>query len=76
MWTRALRWKEKASPRQADGRGKVDFALHDICLTSFFGFANFYAAYVEEYARLAAPLLDKLRVGKFEGGKGLTVRVK
>ena len=39
-------------------------------------FANYYAAYVKGYAGLAAPALEKLRVGKFEGKKGSTVKVK
>ena len=39
-------------------------------LRGFLGFTNYYSTYVEKYAELAAPLMDKLKVNKQEGKKG------
>ena len=37
---------------------------------SIFGFANYYSSYVRNFADMAAPLMDKLKVGKVLGKKG------
>ena len=39
------------------------------------GVISFYASYVPEFARLAAPLTEKLKVGREEGKKGSKVVV-
>ena len=37
---------------------------------SFLGFANYYSSYVRNFAALAAPLMEKLKVGRVLGKKG------
>jgi len=44
-------------------------------IRGFLGFANYYSAFFPGYAGLAAPLMDLLQVGKFEGRKGSKVPV-
>ena len=39
-------------------------------LRGFLGFTNYYSSYVPNYAALAAPLMEKLKVSKTEGKKG------
>ena len=39
-------------------------------MRAFLGFTNYYHAYVPQYAAYAAPLSDKLKVGKEEGKRG------
>ena len=43
-------------------------------LRGFLGLTNYYASYVPDYAALAAPLQDKLKVGKVDGKKALPNR--
>ena len=44
-------------------------------LRGFLGFTNYYSTYVEKYAELAAPLMEKVKVNKQEGKKGSRVHV-
>ena len=44
-------------------------------LRGFLGFTNYYSSYVERYAELAAPLMDKLKVDKLAGKRGSKVAV-
>ena len=44
-------------------------------LRSFLGVCNFYHVYIRNYAHLAAPLQDVLKVGKQAGRKGSKVKV-
>ena len=39
-------------------------------MRAFLGFANYYSSYVRNFADMAAPLMDKLKVGKILGKKG------
>ena len=39
-------------------------------LRGFLGLTNYYSSYVHNYAGLAAPLMDKLQVGRLDGKKG------
>ena len=39
-------------------------------MRAFLGFANYYSTYVPEFARMAAPLMDKLKVRRVLGKKG------
>ena len=39
-------------------------------LRGFLGLANYYSCYVPKYADLAAPLQERLKVGREEGKKG------
>ena len=39
-------------------------------LRAFLGFTNYYSAYVRNYADLAAPLMEKLKVGREAGRAG------
>ena len=39
-------------------------------LRGFLGFTNFYSAYVPNYAELAAPLQEKLKLNRVDGNKG------
>ena len=39
-------------------------------LRGYLGFTNYYSSYVPNYAALAAPLMEKLKVSKTEGKKG------
>ena len=39
-------------------------------MRAFLGFANYYSSYVRNFADMAAPLMDKLKVGKVLGKKG------
>ena len=45
-------------------------------LRGFLGLTNYYASYVRNYADLAGPLNDKLKVGKVDGKKGSVKPVK
>jgi hypothetical protein len=39
-------------------------------MRAFLGFANYYASYVRNFAEMAAPLMEKLKVGRVLGKKG------
>ena len=39
-------------------------------LRGFLGFTNYYATYVQDYAKYAAPLMELLKVDRSEGKKG------
>ena len=41
-------------------------------MRAFLGFANYYSSYVRDFAKYAAPLMDKLKVGRKLGKKGST----
>ena len=45
-------------------------------LRGFLGFTNYYSNYVENYAKLVAPLQDLLKVDKATGKKGSRVPVR
>ena len=44
-------------------------------LRSFLGVCNYYSGYVPQYAEMAAPLMEMLKVGKAAGKKGSSVRI-
>ena len=45
-------------------------------LRAFLGFTNYYHTYVHQYAELAAPLQEKLKVPRAEGKKGSKKKMK
>jgi hypothetical protein len=45
-------------------------------MRGFLGLANHYSSYVPNYAHLAAPLMDMLKVGRADGKKGSQVKLK
>ena len=45
-------------------------------IRQFLGFANYYSGYIEHFAEMAAPLMDKLKVGRVLGKKASTHPVK
>jgi putative transposase len=45
-------------------------------LRGFLGLCNYFSEYVDHYADYAAPLMEKLKVGRVEGKKGSRVRVE
>ena len=44
-------------------------------LRAFLGFANYYHTYIPKFAEIAAPLMEKLKVGREDGKKGSTKKV-
>ena len=45
-------------------------------LWAFLGFANYYSGYVRDYAGIVSPMMELLKVGRLEGKKGSTTKVK
>ena len=45
-------------------------------LRGFLGFANYYSAYIENFAEIVGPMQDKLKVDKNQGKKGSTVKIQ
>ena len=45
-------------------------------LRAFLGFANYYSGSVKDYAGAVGPMMDLLKVGKWEGRKGSVFRVQ
>ena len=43
-------------------------------LRGFLGFTNYYSTYVEDYATMAAPLMEKLKLNKRDGKKAARYR--
>ena len=41
-------------------------------LRAFLGFANYYSAYVRDYAGIVSPMMELLKVGRLERKKGST----
>ena len=40
------------------------------------GFANYYSGHVRDYAGIVSPMMELLKVGRLEGKKGSTTKVK
>ena len=44
-------------------------------MRAFLGFTNYYSTYIKDYANVAAPLQDKLKVPRDVGKKGSRVKI-
>ena len=45
-------------------------------LRAFLGFTNYYSSFIKNYAKILAPLMEQLRVGREEGKKGSQKRIE
>ena len=62
--------QRRPSPGKLMSVQKFELPKTITALRGFLGLTNYYAEYVREYAHLAAPLMEKLKVDRVDGKKG------
>jgi len=70
LWTYTRRRQAATGARQVNALEKWEEPRPVTALRGFLGFTNYYASYCPDYADLAAPLTELLKVGKHAGRKG------
>ena len=65
----------KPMPGKLSAIAKWELPRTVTALCSYLGFCNYYSTFIQGFARMAASLLDKLKVGRTEGKKGFKVKL-